>query len=252
MPLSFFSALSQQLTDCIQHGINIIYPPRCLRCHIIISQIGALCPDCWQSITFNTPPHCALCSQPFPYDAGENALCATCIATPPAYARIHTVFHYNDNSKALIHTLKYSDGTYTIPTFAAWMQRAGDASLRQADLITAVPLHKRRLLTRYFNQAALLAKEIGRLCQLPVYPELMLRTRHTPPQAGLSSRERIRNVRGVFKLHPRYATLVKDKHIIVVDDVMTTGATISACTQILRKAGATKVTILTLAKTMKQ
>lgn len=132
------------------------------------------------------------------------------------------------------------------------MHRAGADSLKQADLLAPVPLHKFRLLKRHYNQAALLAREISNLCQVPIYPRLLIRTKHTPAQASLSSKERLRNVQGVFKLNANYAILVKNKHIVLVDDVMTTGATVTACAKVLIKAGAAKVTILTLAKTMKK
>jgi ComF family protein len=241
-----------QLKHYWQQTLDIIFPPRCLLCHSLVSEIGALCASCWQKMTFNTPPHCAICSEPFPYEAGEAALCGNCIAKPPSFAKLHTVFHYDEHSKTLIHNLKYGDKTHTARYFGTWMARVGQPSLAQADMLVPVPLHKFRLLRRHFNQAALLAREIGCISGVPVYPQLLLRTRHTPPQAGLSSKERIRNVRGVFKLHPNYATLVKDKHIILIDDVMTTGATLSACAKIVLKAGASKVSILTLAKTIKR
>lgn len=232
--------------------LNILLPPRCLICNIIVSQTGSLCADCWQEIEFNTSPHCAICSHPFTYDIGELALCGSCIQKTPPYARIHTVFHYNEKSRTLVHNLKYGDRTHSALYFAQWMARAGKASLEQADMLVPVPLHPLRLLKRRYNQSALLANAISRQCHVPVYPQLLIRTRHTPSQAGLSSKERQRNVRGVFKLHPNYVTLVRNKHIIIVDDVMTTGATVTACTKILLKAGAKKVTILTLAKTIKQ
>lgn len=234
-----------------QKALDILFPPRCFSCTAIVGKMGGLCTTCWQAMDFSAPPYCAICSHPFPYDTGEGALCGLCISTPPPYRKVHTVFHYNEKSKALIHQLKYADKTYMAPYFGQWMARASQASLTDADMLVPVPLHRFRLLRRHYNQAALLARTISRISGVPLYPRLLLRTRHTPSQAGLSSRKRRLNVRGVFKLHPRYATLVKDKHIVLVDDVMTTGATLTACTKALKKAGAREVTIVTLAKTMK-
>jgi ComF family protein len=236
----------------IKHGaqalLNMLFPPRCLLCQAFIPAVGALCSDCWQHIDFTSYPSCAICSHPFEYDMGEKTLCAVCIATPPPYRKAYSVFKYNEHSKKLIHRFKYNDQIHAAPHFAAWLARAAADALKEADMLVPVPLHRYRLWKRRYNQSALLANALGKITQVPVGLELLLRTKHTVPQAGLTNVQRQKNVQGVFKLNPRYDS-IKGKHIILIDDVMTTGATLIACSKILRKAGA-QVTVVTLARTV--
>lgn len=244
------SALRHFIKDSSHLILNVLFPPKCLLCHAFIPEVGACCADCWQHIDFNSHPCCAICSYPFEYDMGEDALCATCISHPPPYQKARAVFRYNDHSKTLIHNFKYKDRVHAAPYFAKWMVRSSSELLKNADMLVPVPLHRYRLMRRYYNQSALLANELGKLCAIPVAPQLLIRTKHTAPQHRLTDSQRQKNVHGAFKLHPRFDNIA-GKKILLIDDVMTTGSTLNACSRILTKAGA-EVTLLTLARTIKE
>jgi ComF family protein len=157
------------------------------------------------------------------------------------------VFTYDEHSRRLVLGLKYADKTHLVPTLGAWLARAGEELITGSDLIIPLPLHPLRLMKRRFNQSALLARAVARSSGLPLV-EGLRRIRHTQPQAGLTRRERRENVRRAFAPHTRHLASLKDKRILLIDDVMTTGATIEACTQALKQAGVRQVNVLTLAK----
>ena len=245
------AAFTTVIKHASQQLFNMVFPPRCLLCHAFIPDVGALCGECWKLLDFNSEPACAICSYPFEYDMGEGALCGKCIAHPPPYQRAYAVFRYNSVSKNLIYRFKYNDQLHAAPHFARWMARAGKKALESADMLVPVPLHRYRLLRRHYNQAAVLALEIGKIYPIPVHTQLLIRSKHTPSQATLSSsNKRLKNMQGAFQLHPR-AGSIAGKHIILIDDVITTGATLIACSKLLVRAGAT-VTVLTLAQTIKE
>jgi ComF family protein len=205
---------------------------------------------CWQQMVFITDPACARCGFPFEYDMGHGALCAGCIHTEPSFTAARAVFRYDTISRAMILRYKYHDHTYCTPTFSRWLAKTGAHFIPHCDAIIPVPLHYRRLLHRRYNQAALLAHGLGRLSSLPVYPRALERTRHTRPQTGLTFKKRQQNVAKAFALSPKHAPDVKGKTLLLVDDVLTTGATLNRCTDVLLKAGAKDVYVLTLARTV--
>jgi ComF family protein len=233
----------------ISRFFNIIFPPKCLNCNVIIGEVGGLCSLCFEKINFTTSPSCAICAFPFEYDLGEEALCAACINHKPAYDKAFTVFTYNEHSKELIHKFKFADQTYATPYFANWIKRAAKDALEDADIIIPVPLHKLRLYKRMYNQSALLAKAIARISNVKYNPYILKRIRNTTPQSGLSQKQRQGNVKNAFAINPKQLAAIKGKNIILIDDVMTTGATIEECCKILRKAGVSKIYVVTLART---
>ncbi len=235
-----------------KHLLNILMPARCLNCGAFVEDVNTLCMECWNNIEFIGNPCCSICSFPFEYDMGEGAICAACAAKEPKYTRAVSVFRYNRDSRKLVTRFKYSDKIGAAMTFAGWMERAGRSMLADSDIITPVPLHRMRLLTRHYNQAALLANNIGRISGIRVMPDLLLRVKNNIPQAALSQKERLKNVRGAFTLNKRVAEkdLLAGKNIMLVDDVMTTGATIEECSRVLKKAKASKVYVLTLSRTV--
>lgn len=158
---------------------------------------------------------------------------------------------YADGSARLVMALKHGDRHDAVPMFAAWLHRIASPLLRDADMIVPVPLHRRRLFTRRFNQAALMATALAELSGTQSMPDLMTRTRHTPSQAGLGPTERRANVRNAFRIRPGLEAAVGGSHILLVDDVLTTGATVNACARQLRKSGAAAVDVVTLARVVR-
>jgi ComF family protein len=236
----------------LKHGgtrlLDIVLPPRCLKCAATVDANGALCARCWSEVGFLAQPHCAACGLPFEFDLGADALCGACAREPPVFERARAAFRYEDASKDLILRFKHADRTDSAPAFARWMARAGAALLAEADLIAPVPLHWMRLFVRRYNQAALLTSALARLSGKPAVNDLLVRRRRAPSQGGLGAAARRRNVAGAFAVHPRHRDLVEDRRVLLVDDVLTTGATVSACAAVLLRAGARAVDVLTLAR----
>lgn len=228
--------------------LNLLFPPTCLSCPQPVAQHGGLCPTCWDGIRFISAPHCACCGYPFEYALAHTSQCGRCLTTPPPYTAARAVLHYDERSRRLITQLKYADQGHLAPTYGAWLANAGHALISQSQLIIPVPLHYRRFLQRRYNQSSLLAYALARHCSLPVLPDGLTRTRHTQPQASLNRREREKNVRNAFAVTPRHAAAIEGRSILLIDDVMTTAATIHACTRALLKGGAQRVQVLTLAR----
>jgi len=245
------TALAAGIKRAGNRMLDIVLPPRCLKCGATVDAVGALCADCWPAVAFLAPPHCAACGLPFEFDLGPDALCGACAGERPVFARARAAFRYDDGSKDLILRFKHADRTDSAPAFARWMARAGAALLADADLIVPVPLHWLRLFMRRYNQAALLASALGGLSGKPAVNDLLLRRRRTPSQGGLGALGRQRNVAGAFAVDPRRRARLQDKRVLLVDDVLTTGATVSACTSALLRAGAGAVDVLTLARVVR-
>jgi len=231
--------------------LDAALPPLCLGCGEIVGETGSLCTACWAGFAFIAPPQCARCGDPFSADVGEGALCASCLVRPPRYRLARAVVAYDQRSRRLVLPLKHGDRTDMARAYGRWMARSGAEMLGDADLIAPVPLHWRRLLTRRYNQSVLLARAVAREAGQALAPDLLRRVRWTGSQAGLRAHERRRNVRRAFDLAPRWAVRVKGAGVVLVDDVLTTGATADACTRVLLAAGARHVDILTLARVVR-
>lgn len=227
---------------------NLIFPPRCLSCEAAVLDVGALCGSCWLDIHFIDGAVCPSCGQPFELDPGPGALCGACVQSPPLYDRARAVFLYNEASRALVTGYKYGDRTDRAPSFGRWLARAGGELLADADLLIPVPLHWRRLFLRRFNQSALLVQAVHRETLVPVLLDGLERLRSTQQQVGLSHAKRRRNVRGAFAVPDKRISAISGQKVVLVDDVVTSGATIEACTRALKKAGAARVDILALAR----
>jgi len=227
---------------------DALLPPQCLACGVLVEGHGVLCPSCWEQVAFTAPPYCDACGVPFPFNAGPGALCGACTRAPPPFHRARSVLAYDQASRRLVLAFKHGDRTDSAPAFGRWMARAGADAIAESDLVAPVPLHWTRLFARRFNQAALLAHQVGRLSGLMVVPDLLVRRRRTPSQGKLSPSARRRNLRGAFAVRPRRARLAEGKRVLLVDDVFTTGATVNACARTLLRAGADAVNVLTLAR----
>jgi ComF family protein len=228
---------------------NMLFPPYCLLCHGEVDASATVCTDCFSQLRMISRPYCEQCGQPFAYETGET-LCAECQFSPPQFNAARSVWCYNDFSTQLIKKLKYGDHTRLAPYLGGMMRGAGAELLEYATLMTPVPLHRKRLRHRRYNQSFLLAKAIdgGRSSELTLIPDLLQRTRHTVPQTLLTHAERQTNVIGVFSVNVACREIVENARIILIDDVMTTGATLNACAEALQNAGAAWVGVLTLAK----
>ena len=228
--------------------LNLLFPERCFACGDLIDDAGAICADCWAGLSFLGSPCCACCGHPFEYAVPEGVLCGACIRRRPPYESARAAILYDDASRELVLAFKHADRTRFADAFGLWMFRAGAAFLYGADLIVPVPLHRRRLWSRRYNQSLLLARALTRHCGVPTDPDLLRRRRNTPMQGGLSRAARRRNVQAAFAVRPGTSERVRGKTVVLVDDVLTTGATVEACTRVLRAAGASEVHVLTLAR----
>ena len=183
---------------------------------------------------------------------GEGAVCAACLRARPVYHRARSALRYDEAARRLILSFKRADRTELAPLLATWLHHAGQALLEDADFLVPVPLHRWRLFQRRYNQAGLLAHALGARCNITVLPDKLVRKRATGSQAGLTRVRRRRNVRGAFDIDDRATDIVAGRNLVIIDDVMTTGATVSACAQRLIKAGARRIDVLTVARVVRE
>lgn len=230
--------------------LDKLLPPRCIGCGAIVEDVG-LCGACWGSLRFLGPPACHCCAYPFEYEVPGETLCPACLRERPAFDRARSVFAYDDASRSLVIEFKHADKTFAAPPLAGMMRRAGGDLLADAGLIAPVPLHRRRLFARRYNQAALLASALARQSNAPLAVDLLVRRRHTQPQGRMSPTARRRNVRGAFAVRAQRKSLLDGKRVLLIDDVLTTGATVGECARVLRRAGASAVDVLTLSRVIR-
>jgi ComF family protein len=231
--------------------LDTLLPAQCLGCGAIVDRASALCPLCWRGLRFLEQPLCGICGFPFEIDAGPDATCAACTRRRPTFARARSAIAYDDASRGLILMFKQGDRTDAAPVFATWMIRAGRELIADADLIAPVPLHWTRLFRRRYNQAALLAQAIAKRSERPSVPDLLVRRRRTDKLGHLGPAARMAMVKGAIAVRGPWQTRLADKRILLIDDVLTTGATVRASTGALLAAGAAAVDILTLARVVR-
>ncbi|MGH6736774.1 MAG: ComF family protein [Methyloceanibacter sp.] len=227
---------------------DLLLPPVCIACRARIGGHGLLCGACFAKIDFIAPPLCARLGVPLPYDTGEPHLSAAAMASPPVYDRARAMARYSETMRDLIQSFKYRDRQEGLALFSRWLAKAGAELLADADLIVPVPLYRARLWWRRFNQSAMLAQGVSRLTGVPADCFVLARVKRTASQVGLTAEQRRRNVAGAFKIAPGRAADVRGKAIVVVDDVITTGATAEACARVLKRAKAARVDMLALAR----
>lgn len=227
--------------------LDFLLPPLCLSCARPVSSPGAVCPHCWTGMHFITRPYCERLGTPFETDLGPGIISLKAIAEPPVFARARAVVRYDGTGRSLVHRLKYSDRLDLAEAMGGLMARSGAEILQGADCLVPVPLHARRLLGRRFNQAGELAKAVARQSGVPARCDLLVRRKSTRSQVGLSMAERARNVTGAFAVPDLRRADLAGKRIVLVDDVMTTGATLNAASRVLKRSGAAEVDVLVFA-----
>jgi ComF family protein len=229
---------------------QLLFPPVCIGCRRLVGAPGTLCGECWPRLRFLEKPWCEVMGTPFSHDMGDGFLSAEAIANPPLFRRARAAVSYEDVARRIVAGLKYADRTELAPWMARWMARAGTELIADADIIVPVPLHRRRFLTRRFNQSAELARALSRVSGLPFAPDAVRRVKQTRQQVGLGAREREDNVRGAFRVPPEAEIKVRGRQVLLIDDVYTTGATVSAVARVLRRGGAEAVDVLTFARVL--
>jgi ComF family protein len=228
-------------------AVDVGLPQLCASCREPVGSDG-LCPACWSKLSFIAPPYCERLGIPFAYDPGPGVLSMEAIADPPAYRRARAAVRFDDVARTLVHALKYGDRLDLAPMMGRWIATAGRSLTAEADAIIPVPLHWRRYWARRFNQSALLAEAIAKASQVPLALGALKRVKATPQQVGLSQAARALNVQGAFRVSPTGKAAIAGRRLILVDDVITTGATIDACARALLRAGAAEVNVLTFAR----
>lgn len=229
-------------------AVDTAFPPVCPGCGSITGGHGGVCASCWTRIRFIERPFCEITGQPFDHDRGDGLVSAAAIAEPPAYGRARAAALYDGPARKLVQALKFSDRTDLAPMMAGWMLRAGAELVAESDAVLAVPLHRRRLIGRAYNQSGELARAISHATGLPLLAGVLARRKATAPQVGLGRTARIANLSGAFAVPPAQAPQVAGKRLLLVDDVLTTGATVNAAAKVLRRAGAAEVWVLTFAR----
>ena len=242
-----FARLAGALRATFGLAVDVALPQLCAACREPVGGEG-LCAVCWSKLSFIAPPYCERLGIPFPFDPGPGVLSMEAIADPPAYRRARAAVRFDDVARTLVHALKYGDRLDLAPMMGRWMATAGRPLTAEADAIIPVPLHWRRYWARRFNQSALLAEAIAKASQVPLVLGALKRVKATPQQVGLSQSARALNVQGAFRVSPSGKAAVAGRRLILVDDVITTGATVDACARALLRAGAAEVNVLTFAR----
>jgi ComF family protein len=225
-------------------ALDAVFPPQSIDGSPALA--GGLSAAAWSRIQWLDGPVCDGCGVPFEYEIGVR--CAACLARPRAFDRARAACIYDDTSREPILKLKHADRTDLAPLFARWISRAARELVEDADAIAPVPLHPSRLLSRRYNQAAEIARPLARMAGAAYLPDALIRRKATESQGGKSGSGRKRNVAGAFEVPPRRSAQVAGKRILLIDDVLTTGATAEGCARALKAAGALRVDVAVVAR----
>jgi ComF family protein len=228
-------------------ALDIALPTLCVACREPVHGEG-VCAECWSKLSFIAPPYCPRLGIPFVYDPGPELLSMEAIANPPAYQRARAAVRYDDVARTLVHALKYQDRTDLAPAIGRWMARAGRELLGEADVLVPVPLHWRRGWSRRYNQSGALARVIERQTGVKLKSEALRRIRPTEQQIGLSRKDRASNVQGAFKVATERKADIEGRRVVLIDDVLTSGATVDACARALLRVKAAQVDVLVFAR----
>lgn len=235
----------------MQSLTRLLYPPQCLCCDEMVQDDFALCPACWRDTPFITGLACDACGTPLPGEAGETAHCDDCLALARPWHQGRAALLYKDNARDIVLKLKHADRMDLAPAAARWLHRAAAPLIRPGMIVAPVPLHWFRLIRRRYNQSALLSARLAQMAGLTHIPDLLTRPRRTPPQDHKDRDARFRNLTGAIRPHPRHAERLRGAEVLLIDDVMTSGATLAAASEACLAAGATRVSVAVLARVAK-
>jgi ComF family protein len=229
-------------------ALGLLYPPTCIACQAATGEPHTLCATCWSGIRFIERPFCERLGTPFAVDLGQPLLSPAAIADPPVFGRARAVAEYEGTASLLVHRLKYNDRLELARALGAMMTRAGAELLREADVIVPVPLHRWRLWRRRFNQAMALGRVVSSESGVACDPFLLARVKRTRRQVGLTKAQRQENLQGAFRVPAEATARLQGKRVLLIDDVLTTGATANAASRALLRGGAASVDILAFAR----
>lgn len=236
----------------LQAMLRLIYPPQCLGCEELVTSDFGLCGPCWRDTPFIAGLVCDSCGLPLPgEDLGEPVYCDDCLTIARPWMRGRAALLYAGNGRKMVLQLKHGDRLDLAKPAGGWLLRAAKPLLRPDTLIAPVPLHWFRLFRRRYNQSALLANALAHVAKLDHCPDLLIRHRYTASQEGRDKHSRFENLHDAIRVHPRRASMLKDRHVLLVDDVMTSGATLAATAEACLAAGAEEVCVLVLARVAK-
>ena len=246
-PLRRLQRVADTAGAIFRAALDLALPRLCAVCRAPVEGQG-LCPTCWSKLSFISRPYCERLGIPFVYDPGPGILSMEAIADPPAYNRARAAVRFDEISRALVHALKYGDRLDLAPMMGRWLGHAGHELLADADALIPVPLHWRRNWARRFNQSAMLAAAVSTTSGVPVATGALERVKATVQQVGLSRTERATNVQGAFRVPAEGKAAIVGRRLILVDDVLTSGATAEGCARALLRAGAANVDVLVFAR----
>ena len=224
--------------------LNLLCPPTCPICQKTVEEAHCLCPECYQKLNFITEPCCQICGRPFEYKGLNDLICGSCLKEKPPFEMARSVLDYDDFSKQLILAYKHGDRTELTPLLVKFLLQADKDIFQDVDAIMPVPLHWTRFLKRRYNQAGLLGNALGKKKNIPFLANGLKRIHPTKSQGKKGRKQRAENIKNAFIVPT--PDKIKGKNILLIDDVLTTGATVQECCKILKKAGANKVKVLTL------
>ncbi|MEP5731690.1 MAG: ComF family protein [Sulfitobacter sp.] len=240
------------LLNGLQTGLDAIYPARCLTCGSIVDGDFGLCGSCWRDTAFIGGTVCDGCGIPLPgVDGGDSPHCDECLRTPRPWKRGRSTLIYRDTGRKLVLALKHGDRQEIAHPAGLWLSNAVKDLISPNTLIAPVPLHWQRMIKRKYNQSALLSNVLGKKVDRPMCPDLLQRFRRTKSLDGMTRDERIKTVENAIRVHPRRRHRLIGRPVLLVDDVMTTGATLAACTKACLEAGSGPVCVVTLARVAK-
>ncbi|MBF9196016.1 ComF family protein [Microvirga terrestris] len=251
-PIQLRARLRRGAQEAWRLALSLLYPPTCIACQAATGEPHSLCATCWSGVRFIERPYCERLGTPFTVDLGQPLLSPAAIADPPVFQRARAVAEYDGTASLLVHRLKYNDRLELARALGGMMTRAGAELLAEADVIVPVPLHRWRLWWRRFNQAMALAKALSTESGVPCDPFLLARVKRTRRQVGLTKAQRQENLQGAFRVPVDAKPRLQGKRVLLVDDVLTTGATANAASRALLRGGAASVDVLAFARVVKE